>query len=91
MVNSLLTMIINSFKDSFYSKTWKHFHFLFFIFFALKFIPSLKTLAKFRMIKTSKTQVHLFHAHADIKARFTSFKSAFKNKNIHEQKQGDRP
>ena len=53
--------------------------FSFFIFLALKFIPSLET------------QVHLFYAHADIKARFTSFKSAFKNKNIHEQKQGDRP
>ena len=34
-----------------------------------------------------ETQVHLFHAHADIKTRFTSFKSAFKNKNIHKQKQ----
>ena len=38
------------------------------------------------MTKTSKTQVHLFHAHADIKARFTFFKSAFRNENIHEQK-----
>ena len=38
-----------------------------------------------------ETQVHLFHEHADIKARFTSFKSAFRNENIHEQKQGDRP
>ena len=43
------------------------------------------------MTKASKTQVHLFHAHADIKARFTSFKSALKNESIHEQKQGDRP
>ena len=38
------------------------------------------------MTKVSKTQVHLFHAHADIKARFISFKSAFKNENINEQK-----
>ena len=38
-----------------------------------------------------ETQAHLFHAHADIKVRFTSFKSAFRDENIHEQKQGDRP
>ena len=43
------------------------------------------------MTKTSDTQVHLFHANADIKRMFTSFKSAFKNESIHEQKQRDRP
>ena len=43
------------------------------------------------MTKTSDTQVHLFHANADIKKMFTSFKSALKNESIHEQKQKDCP
>ena len=54
--------------------------------FAMKFIPSLETSTKFKITKASKTQVHLFHAHANIKTRFTYFKSAFRNENIYKQK-----
>ena len=34
----------------------------------------------------SETQVHSFHANADIKAKFTYFKSTFANENICDQK-----
>ena len=75
-------------QGSLYSKTWKHFYFFIF---CTEIYSFLRTSVKIRVIDASKTQVHLFHAYADIKAKFTSFKSAFKNENIHEQKQGDRP
>ena len=78
------------FQDLFYSKTWKHFHFLLFVC-TKNLFPFLEASAKFRMTKMFETQVHLFHAHADIKTGFTSFKSAFRNENIHEQKQGNCP
>ena len=62
-----------------------------FIFFALtlwsqNLFSLLEILAKFRTTKMSETQVHLFHANADIKAKFTYFKSAFTNENIRDQK-----
>ena len=34
----------------------------------------------------SETQVHSFHANANVKAKFTYFKSAFANENIRDQK-----
>ena len=34
----------------------------------------------------SETQVHSFHANANIKAKFTYFKSASANENIRDQK-----
>ena len=44
------------------------------------------------MTKVSETQVHSFHAHVDIKVVFTSFEKVHsKMKNIHKQKQKDRP
>ena len=62
-----------------------------FSFFGIEIYSLFRNINKIQNDKMFETQVHLFHAYADIKARFTSFKSAFRNKNIHEQKQGDRP
>ena len=73
-MNLLPTVITNSFQIQ--NQTFeKHFHFHFFAnFMIMKFIPFLETLARFIMTKVSKTQVHSFHANADIKAKFTFFK-----------------
>ena len=84
-------MITNSFKDLIYSKTWKYFHFS--PFFALKFIPLFwKYEQNSNTIKMSETKVQIFYANANIKIIFTSFKKVHsKMKNIHKQKQKDRP
>ena len=66
------------------SNIWKTFSFSSF-FFALTLwswnLFLLETSARFIMTKVSETQVHSFHAHADIKAVFT-----FLKKHIHEWK-----
>ena len=88
--DSLLTMITNSFKDPFIQKLENIFIFFIFIF-CTEIYSLLKTSTNIRVIDASKIQVCLFHAHADIEGRFTSFKSALRNESIHEQKRGDRP
>ena len=62
-----------------------------FYFFGTDIYSLFRNINKIQNDKMFETQVHLFHAHADIKARFTYFKSTFRNENIHEQKQGDSP
>ena len=79
------------FQESRYSKTWKHFFIIFHFHFLHWSFSLFKNISKIKMTKTSYTQVHLFHANADIKRMFTFFKSAFKNESIHEQKQRDHP
>ena len=62
----LPTMTTNSFENLF--KNLETFLFIIFSFsFALGFILFLEVSTKFMMTKISKTQVHSFHAHADIK------------------------
>ena len=80
----LLIMITNPFEIPVIQKLKT------FSFFGTEIYSLFKNINKIQSDKIFETQVHLFHAHADIKARFTSFKSTFKNENIHEQKQGDR-
>ena len=83
-IDSLLTMITNSFKNLLIQKLGNIFYYFSFSFSALKLILSLKNISKIKMTKTSDTQVHLFHANVNIKRLFTSFKSAFRNESIHE-------
>ena len=89
-MDSLLTMITNSFKSPVIQKLENIFYFFIFIF-CTKAYSLFKNISKIKMTKISGTQIHLFHANADIKRMFTSFKSAFKNGSIHEQKQKDQP
>ena len=64
----LPTVITNSFKILVVKKFENIFTHIFLSFaFALGFILFLEVLAKLMMTKISKTQVHSFHAHADIK------------------------
>ena len=83
-------MIINPF-EILVIQNLETFSFFHFSFFGIEIYSLFRNINKIQNDKMFETQVHLFHAYADIKARFTSFKSAFRNKNIHEQKQGDRP
>ena len=89
-MDSLLTMITNSSRVPLFKNLETFFYFFIFIF-CTKAYSLFKNISKIKMTKTSDTQVHLFHANADIKRMFTSFKSAFKNGSICEQKQRDRP
>ena len=92
MVDSLLTMITNSFKIPFIQKLGNIFIFHFFHFCTEIYYFFWKYQQNSKMTKTSETKVHLFNANADIKTRFTSFKKVHsKMKNIHKQKQKDRP
>ena len=75
----LPTVITNSFKIQ--NQTFEqHFHFLLWLY-DHEIYSFLETSARFIMTKVSETQVHPFHAHADIKAVFT-----FLKKHIHEWK-----
>ena len=91
-VDSLLTMITNSFKIPFIQKL-ENIFFIFHSFFAQKFIFLFwKYQQNLEMTKTFETKVYLFHANADIKIIFTSFNKVHsKMKNIHKQKQKERP
>ena len=60
-IDSLLTMITNSFKDPFIQKLGNIF------IFCTEIYSLLKTLDKIKVTDASKTQVYLFHAHVDIK------------------------
>ena len=81
-MNLLLTVITNSFKIQ--NQTFEK-HSFFFIHFFLRQLYDyeiysfLETSARLIMTKIFETQVHSFHAHADIKVVFT-----FLKKHIHE-------
>ena len=63
------------------SNIWTTFSFFLSWFYDHEIYSFLETSARFIMTKVSKTQVNLWHAHADIKAVFT-----FLKKHIHEWK-----
>ena len=74
----LPTLITNSFKIQ--NQTFEqYFHFHFLLYFMIMKLFLFRNISKIQNDKMFETQVHLFHAHANIKARFT-----FLNKHIHE-------
>ena len=80
-MDSLLTMITNSFENPIIQKNLETFFYHNFLVTLWNLFPFLEISAKFIMTKVSKTQIHSFHANDDIKAVLT-----FLRKHIHEWK-----
>ena len=80
-MDSLLTMVTNSFENPIIQKKLDTFFIIIFLVTLWNLFPFLEISAKFIMSKVSETQVHSFHAHIDIKEVFT-----FLKKHIHEWK-----